>query len=220
MYVTPANVWAVCVCVTLLTRSPAAVCWIKLIRTCNKCFCFRALRAVRSSSGAVLMLDFIYFTHTHTHTRLNTARTHGHVAEKQRRQGKQRCLEVGGINVACRVLTVELVHGYANASWQQTSWLVSGIRPGCPSLSLLSAGQGIYWCLNQMQHKLVMRPYSRKCQRVHGSWTEWIKTGFLQTCLRNWCLHEWPLCGLTGGSMGRLGCMKWTKRPWDFTAPV
>ncbi len=45
----------------------------------------------------------------------------------------------------------EWVYGYSNASWQRTLWQASGISPGFPSLSLLlSAGQGIYWRLNQM----------------------------------------------------------------------
>ena len=44
--------------VTLSARSPAAVCWIKLIRTCNKCSCLRALCTAGSSRGVAWMLWF------------------------------------------------------------------------------------------------------------------------------------------------------------------
>ncbi len=57
-------------CVTLLVRSPAAVCWIKLIRTCNKGSRCGALCAVRSSSGVVLMLWF-HWLHPLCHLRMS-----------------------------------------------------------------------------------------------------------------------------------------------------
>lgn len=80
-----------CVCVTLFARSPAAVCWIKLIRTCNKCSCFGALCPVRSTSGVALMPLTSLPSHTVPHQDVQARR---HAAETQRWQGKQRRLEV------------------------------------------------------------------------------------------------------------------------------
>lgn len=143
--------------VTLLTRSATVDRWIKLIRTYKWRSCLWAAHSVRSSSGVALMLwlHWLELCKDRVSEPMDVLlKSVDKVCEVTWRQG----LSVRQNHQPC---------GYTTVSWQQTSQQTSGIRPGFPPLSLVSAGQGDLASLkadaDNICHSL---PHSLACKKL------------------------------------------------------
>lgn len=133
------------VSVTSLVRLSAAVCWIKLIRTCNKCFCSGGGHYAQPEAAQVPRWCFGLVCSTHRHGATELMDTLLKSRDEKVSVGRPPedgvCVCVSATSGG-RDWWVVWVCGYANASWQETWWQASGISAGFPSLSLLSAGPG------------------------------------------------------------------------------
>lgn len=139
------------VSVTSLVRSSAAVCWIKLIRTCNKCFCSGGGHYAQPEAAQVPRWCFCFVCSTHRHGATELMDTLLKSRDEKVSVGGPPRFLGGGVGLCVCVWVSAMsggrdwwvwVCGYANASWQETWWQASGISAGFPSLSLLSAGPG------------------------------------------------------------------------------